>query len=278
MSCLSFIQIQIVTLWCWRITIADLQCDYEKTKQPLTHKDEKWKYIYLNPSPPTIIGLIKIRKTDSPIRPIINWKNAPAYKLTTKFSNKLEIYIPLPHIFNVKGTTHLMKDLLEIPLDKNLRSVSFDIMNTYSNVLVTNVLEIIELLCSQNGINKELQYETTNFCKILIKQNYFQYRDLQYIQENGLAMGAPSSIFPEIYLKYLENTKIFDILVQHHIIGYFQYADDILIVYKNNVTNIHTVLTKFNNMTTTTKFTMEEEYKNKISFLDITISKDGNNI
>lgn len=91
-------------------------------------------------------------------------------------------------------------------------------------------------------------------------------------------MGAPSSIFPEIYLKYFENTKIFDILVKHYIIVYFQYADDILIVYKNNATNIHKVLITFNNMTPTTKFTMEEEYKNKINFLDITISKDDNNI
>lgn len=91
-------------------------------------------------------------------------------------------------------------------------------------------------------------------------------------------MGAPSSVFPEIYLKYLENTKIFDILVKHHIIGYFQYADDILIVYKNNAKNIHKILTTFNKITPTTKFTMEEEYKNKINFLDITISKDDNNI
>lgn len=89
-------------------------------------------------------------------------------------------------------------------------------------------------------------------------------------------MGAPPSVFPEIYLKYLENIKIFDILVKHHIIGYFRYADDILIVYKNNATNIHKVLTTFNNITSTTKFTMEEEYKNKINLLDSTISKDDN--
>jgi len=46
-------------------------------------------------------------------------------------------------------------------------------------------------------------------------------------------MGAPtSSILSEIYLQYLENTEIFDILLKHHIIGYFRYVDDILIVYK----------------------------------------------
>ena len=74
-------------------------------------------------------------------------------------------YIPLPHIFNVKSTTHLMKDLLKNPFHKNLKSVSFDIMNTYSNVLVTNLREIIELLCNQNGINKELQHEQQSFAK-----------------------------------------------------------------------------------------------------------------
>ena len=41
-------------------------------------------------------------------------------------------------------------------------------------------------------------------------------------------MGAPTScIVSEIYLQYLENTKIFDILVKHHIIRCFQYIEDI---------------------------------------------------
>ena len=31
-----------------------------------------------------IRGLIKIHKTDDPIRPIINWKEAPAYNLAKK--------------------------------------------------------------------------------------------------------------------------------------------------------------------------------------------------
>jgi len=111
-------------------------------------------------------------------------------------------------------------------------------------------------------------------CNILTKQNYFQYKDLQYIQENGLAMGAPTStIFSEIYLKYLESTKIFDILLKYHTLGYFQYVDDILIVYKNEVMNIHEVLDSFNKITPTMTFTMEEEVNNRINFLDITIPK-----
>jgi hypothetical protein len=44
----------------------------------IIQKDEKWKYINLSTTTPTIRGLIKIHNEDSPVRPIINWKNSPA--------------------------------------------------------------------------------------------------------------------------------------------------------------------------------------------------------
>ena len=45
------------------------------------HKEEKWKYINLNPSAPSMKGLPKIHKINSPVWPIVNWQNAPPYKL-----------------------------------------------------------------------------------------------------------------------------------------------------------------------------------------------------
>lgn len=95
-----------------------------------------------------ISGLIKIHSVDSPVRPTVNWSNAPAYKLAKMLSKNLEIYIPLPHMFNIKNTIQLMKDLLEIPFDKDLKFVSFDIMNMYSNVTVNQLIKIIELMCN----------------------------------------------------------------------------------------------------------------------------------
>jgi hypothetical protein len=55
------------------------------------HKDEILKYVNLNPSPPIIGGMIKIHKTDSPIRPTVSWKDAPAYKLAKTLARNLEI-------------------------------------------------------------------------------------------------------------------------------------------------------------------------------------------
>jgi hypothetical protein len=78
---------------------------------------EKWRYINLNPTIPTIWGLVKIHKESSPIRPVINWKNGQAYKVTKLLATKLQTYIPLPCTFNVKNTAHLINDLKEIPYD-----------------------------------------------------------------------------------------------------------------------------------------------------------------
>jgi hypothetical protein len=87
-------------------------------------------------------------------------------------------------------------------------------------------------------------------------------------------MGDPTpSIFSEIYVQHLKTTKIADILIQHHIIGYFRYVDNILIIYKHSLTHIQNVLSKFNNLTPNLKFSMEEEKDNSINFLDIAITK-----
>jgi ABC-type nitrate/sulfonate/bicarbonate transport system ATPase subunit len=84
-------------------------------------------------------------------------------------------------------------------------------------------------------------------------------------------MGAPtSSILSEVYLQHVENTMIYDLLIKHKVEGYFRYADDILVMYKDN-TNIYRMLD--DNLASTMKFTLEEQ-NNKINFLDITIAKN----
>jgi hypothetical protein len=72
--------------------------------------------------------------------------------------------------------------------------------------------------------------------QILMEQNYLRSQDAVYIKK-GLATGTPvSSIFSEIYLQYMENTKISEVLLKHHIQRYFHYVHDILIVYKEDKT------------------------------------------
>ena len=151
----------------------------------------------------------------------------------------------------------------------------------YSNVPTGELIKIIDLMCNQNDIKEQLKYEIMKISQILIKQNYFQFQDTLYIQEEGLAMDAPnSSIFSEIYLQHIENTKIIGILLEHHTLVCFRYVDDILVVYKNDTTYKHDVLRVdiFNSIIPIMEFAMGDEKENKINFIAITISEEENSI
>jgi hypothetical protein len=97
------------------------------------------------------------------------------------------------------------------------------------------------------------------------------------LQHDGLAMGAPtSSILSEFYLQHLENSKIYDILLNCNIVGYFRYVDDLLIIYNERKTDKEDLLYHFNNITPKLNFTIEKEMGDSINFLFLTIHRDIN--
>jgi hypothetical protein len=189
----------------------------------------------------------------------------------------LTSYIPLPFTYNVKNTIQLMNELMDIPYDPNIKFASFDISNTYSNIPTKDLITALKKLCSVNNIDNK----TTQNIKItqtLVGQNYFRFQDTIYVQNEGLAMGAPmSSILLEVYLQYMENTMIYDLLIKHKVEGYFRYVDNILVMYKEDNKNIYRMLDDFNNLAPTMKFILEEQ-NNKINFLDIIITKNHNGL
>ena len=144
----------------------------------------------------------------NPIQLIVNWTNAPAYKLAKKLMKDLQKHIPLPYAFNVKNIIHLMKDLTNIPYDNNIKLASFDITNMYTNIPTNDLPNIIHYLQSINYVNPSTQTEILHVCSTILNQNYFQFEDSFFIQNTGLAMGAPtSSILSEIYLQFLEKQR-----------------------------------------------------------------------
>jgi len=58
-----------------------------------------------------------------------------------------------------------MNDLLEIPYNKDIKFVSFDTTNMYSNTPDKELLKIIKLICNQNGHIEELN-QSMKYCKI----------------------------------------------------------------------------------------------------------------
>jgi len=72
-------------------------------------------------------------------------------------ARNLEMFIPLPYIFNIKNTIQLMNDLPDIPFNQDLKLVSFDITDMYSNIPITELIKITEIMCKQNDLNIEIK-------------------------------------------------------------------------------------------------------------------------
>jgi len=135
----------------------------------------------------------------------------------------LKSHLPLSNVYNVQNSTQLMNDISQIPFLPELKLASLDISNMYTNVPTKELISIIKSVCKHHNIEDTKTREIITITNPIITHNYFSFKDKTYVQNNGLAMGAPtSSILSEFYLQFLENTKIFDILKEKKIVGYFR--------------------------------------------------------
>jgi hypothetical protein len=75
-------------------------------------------------------------KPDQHIHSVVNWGNAPAYKLSKLFTKKVNQLVPLPHSFNTKNTQDLLNDRENTPILPHHNLASLDVTNLYTNIPV----------------------------------------------------------------------------------------------------------------------------------------------
>jgi hypothetical protein len=149
----------------------------------------------------------------------------------------------------------------------------------YTNIPTNELLGIINLVCNSNYVEENLKHDILKLSKIIMDQKYFHFKDSTYLQHEGFAMGPPTSpVLSEFYLQFLENSKIYNLPLNYNILGYFRYVDNILIIFKENTTNIEDLLNRFNKLTPYLKFTLEKEAEGKINFLDVTIHRASSSL
>jgi hypothetical protein len=113
--------------------------------------------------------------------------------------------------------------------------------------------------------------------KTILNQNYFQHKNKINTQQEGLAMGAPTSaILAEIFIQHLEHNDILKILQKRRILDYYRYIDDILIIYNENYTDINNTLADFNVIHPNIQYTIDTQIDNKLNYLDITVENTNN--
>jgi hypothetical protein len=100
-------------------------------------------------------------------------------------------------------------------------------MYTNTSIPTNDIISLVRTILKHHNTQQKTINEIINITNTILLHNYFQFDNTYYRQEEGLAMGSPSSaILAEIYLQYTECVNIYDILQKHYIIGYFRYVDD----------------------------------------------------
>jgi len=80
----------------------------------------------------------------------------------------------------------------------------------YSNIPINELMATLKKLHKINNTEDKTKQDIMKISQVLVEQNYFHFQGIIYVQNEGLAMGAlTSSTFSEIYLYYIQNTKVF---------------------------------------------------------------------
>ena len=196
-----------------------------KESTALIPKESRWKYLNMNPSAPSIKRLTKIHKPDWSIRPVVNWRNVPSYKLSRLFNEKIHRIAPLPNAFNIKNTWDLIQNLNDTPLLPHYSLASLHITNLQSHKPVIETKVILTDTLKHELVTPQTQQEILKWYDVITRQNYFVRNKDTVIQNDGLAMGAPpSGLIVEMFLQHTEHTHTHTHLAhlthKHRIINY----------------------------------------------------------
>ena len=94
----------------------------------------------------------------------------------------------------------IMDDPLKIPQGHLMKFASLDISSMYSNIPTGEMTKILNDLCVKGNVDDKTRNEIVKITQIIVNQNYFRFQDNIYQQNEGLAMGSPtSSILSEVY-------------------------------------------------------------------------------
>ena len=168
----------------------------------------------------------------------------------------------------INSSTKTISDSLkDVQLEEDEEIISFDVSSLYTNVPVTEAIEVCaDLLYSgrykQPPVDKEtfIQLAQTSSCNVLMSTPEGYMR-----QVDGLAMGSPPA--PHFANGWLSQ---FDPIIMGEGCKLFsRYMDDIIMIIKR--CRVEEKLSQINSLHPNLKFTCEREVDGKLPFLDMMI-------
>ena len=108
---------------------------------------EDYRRLYVNTSvTPRFFGIIKIRKENNPIRPIVAFNDSPTYAVA-KFLNKILTPFTEESDQKLKKSAHAKELLQAITIPPNYELVSFDVKSLFTIAFLNKWHSIVLKMC-----------------------------------------------------------------------------------------------------------------------------------
>ena len=236
--------------------------------------DDVYRNVYSTGSSPGVLyGLTKVHKEGHPLRPILAAYNTASYRLSKYVISLIESLST--NEYCLRNSYQFSDEIKSFKLDNRSFMVSFDVSSLYTNVPVSETIDLIcsKLFSSNNsfgGYSKKLFRELLCVC---VTNTYFFFNNVLYKQIEGLAMGNPlAPTMANIFMCNLEES--FLTICPPHLKPKFykRYLDDVFAVFETEK-QAEGFQNYINSAHPNIKFTLEKENDNKISYLDILVCK-----
>ena len=247
----------------------------------LSKADHK-NLIPVGSKPGVMYGLCKVHKYNSstkdipPFRPILSAIGTAAYNLAKFFVPALKDFTV--NEYTVRVSFSFCKEIKD--QDSTLFMGSFDIQSLFTNIPLDETINICVDRAFQNKkkVKGLLKRHFKQLLALVVKSSCFVFNDTYYQQLDGVAMGSPlGPIFANLFLVYYEHNWLKNCPLQFKPKFYRRYFDYIFLMFENKE-HVKKFFRYMNSRHRNIKFTFEEEQDNKISFLDISITRVGNEL
>ncbi|CAF3279221.1 unnamed protein product [Rotaria sp. Silwood2] len=211
--------------------------------------------------PGRLYGLPKVHREDIPLRPIVSAIRTFNYGLGKALSQLLSQFIEKKNM--IRDSFSFVKELLALPkCMSQYEMVSFDIASLYTNVPLTETIEII-LKNLYDGQAKPPAINRGDMKELLdlaTENSHFLFNGQLYDQIDGVSMGSPlAPLFAEIFLQDFER-KYLSSPEDMGIVYWKRYVDDTFVLFDPtfSVDDVCYTLSQYHPSIT---FTVEKEKK-----------------
>ena len=146
---------------------------------------------------PKFYGLLKIHKTNTPLRPIVSSRGSVTYGVAKVIAKILKPLVGKSS-HHIQSTKDFVDRVSKVTLQPGECFCSYDVAALFTSVPVDKALNIIEDLLEQDiTLNDRTVLSVQNIIELLgfcLYIRYFSFQNKFYELVEGAAMGSPVSV------------------------------------------------------------------------------------